>query len=212
MNPERERARLVSLERLALVNEGVDSDFLELVQAAVCGTPVAAVGFLGAERHVLRVVVGADVRSILRAEALCEVPIDSGVALIVSDQLSDEVLRTHPTTVGRLVVWAYAGVPVMDDERVAVGTLCVIDSRPRPLTLLQMQTLTTLAHQVTTLLRLRRRDSDLRRLTEVLRASFDHSPSGSPSWRSTTTVRGCWAPSTRRTPASWDSRRRSSQT
>ena len=49
MNPERERARLVSLERLALVDEGVDSDFLELVQlaAAVCGTPVAAVGFLG---------------------------------------------------------------------------------------------------------------------------------------------------------------------
>lgn len=35
--------------------------FLELVQlaAAVCGTPVSAVGFLGAERHVLRAVVGA---------------------------------------------------------------------------------------------------------------------------------------------------------
>ena len=180
MNPERERARLLALERLALVNEGVDSDFLELAQlaAAVCGTPVAAVGFLGAERHVLRAVVGADVPSIPRAEALCEVPIDSGVALIVSDLLSDEALRTHPITVGPLAVRAYAGVPVVDDEGVAVGTLCVIDSQPRPFTLLQVQTLTTLAHQVTTLLSLRRRDSDLRRLTEVVRASFDHSPAG----------------------------------
>lgn len=140
MNPERERAWLVSLERLALVDEGIDSDSLELVQlaGAVCGTQVAAVGFLGAERHVLRAVVGADVRSIPRAEALCEVPIGSGVALIVSDLLSDEVLRTHPTTVGPLAVRANAGVPVLD-EGVAVGTLCVIDSRPRPFTQMQMQ-------------------------------------------------------------------------
>lgn len=180
MTPERERTRLAALDRLGLLEDGRDEGFHELAQlaAAVCGTPVAAVAFLAADRNVLKAVVGADLAAVPRAEALCEVPISTGRALVVGDLRADTLLCSHPAVSGAMAARAYAGAPVLDDDGVPVGTLCVIDTRPRPFTLVQVQTLTTLAHQVTTLLSLRRRDAQLRQLSEVLRASVDHSPVG----------------------------------
>lgn len=180
MSQEQERARLTALGRLGLLVEGRDQGFQQLAElaAAVCGTPIAAVGFLGADRHVLLATVGADVGSVPREQALCEVPISTGTALVMSDVAADTAFCAHPAALGPLRVRAYAGAPVYDDDGIPVGTLCVIDTRPRPFTLLQVQTLTTLAQQVTTLLSLRRRDLQLQTLSEVLRASVDHSPVG----------------------------------
>lgn len=175
-----EAGRLAALARLDLLEDGRDPEFEELVQlaAAVCGAPVAMVGFLAADRHVVKAVVGRPGSSVPRAGALCEVPIRTGSALVVGDLPADEVLAQHPAVTGPDGVRAYAGAPVCDEDGTAIGTLCVLDTRPRPFSLVQVQTLTTLAHQVTTLLRVRRRDVQLQVAAQVLHAAMDRAPVG----------------------------------
>ena len=64
----------------------------------------------------------------------------------------------------------YAGVQLKAHNGLPIGTLCVLDDKPRTLTDLQRQTLRTLANQVMTQLELRR----TLRNQEILRGEMDH--------------------------------------
>ena len=95
--------------------------------------------------------------------------------------LQDELLEIHDTAEdprtadNHLVVTErgmrfYAGVQLRAPNGLAIGTLCVLDDKPRRLTDLQRQTLRTLANQVMNQLELRR----TLRNQEILRGEMDH--------------------------------------
>ena len=69
--------------------------------------------------------------------------------LIVDDAREHHVLRDNPA-IRDMGVVAYAGIPLIDAEGNALGTLCVIDSQPRHWTSHQVQLLADLAASVVT--------------------------------------------------------------
>jgi GAF domain-containing protein len=53
--------------------------------------------------------------------------------MIVPDALLDPRFADHPAVTGDLRVRFYAGCPLILDDGACVGTLCLVDTRPREL-------------------------------------------------------------------------------
>ena len=80
----------------------------------------------------------------------------------MSDAREHEVLRDNPA-IRDMGVIAYAGIPLIDSAGHALGTLCVIDSRPRHWTSHQVQLLSDIAASVVTEIALARAAGDTTR-------------------------------------------------
>ena len=78
--------------------------------------------------------------------------------LVVPDAERDERFACNPLVTGETHLRFYAGVLLKSPEGLPIGTLCVLDTEPRPegLSALQMQTLEVLSRQVMNLMALRR--------------------------------------------------------
>ena len=83
------------------------------------------------------------------SHSFCQHAVASREPLIVDDAREHAVLRDNPA-IRDMGVVAYAGIPLIDAEGNALGTLCVIDSQPRHWTTHQVQLLSDLAASVVT--------------------------------------------------------------
>jgi GAF domain-containing protein len=83
------------------------------------------------------------------SHSFCQHAVASREPLIVADSREHELLRDNPA-IRDIGVIAYAGIPLIDAGGHALGTLCVIDSRPRHWTTDQIQLLSDLAASVVT--------------------------------------------------------------
>lgn len=77
--------------------------------------------------------------------------------LIVEDARQDERFQHNPLVTGDPHIVFYAGEPLVDEDGLALGSLCVIDSQVRQLDEGQLQALKILAKQVVVLLSYRRK-------------------------------------------------------
>lgn len=64
------------------------------------------------------------------AYSVCQYAVAAGRPLVISDAYRDPDLRDHPAVL-EYGIRAYAGVPLFSPDGYAVGTLCVLDVRPR---------------------------------------------------------------------------------
>ncbi len=94
---------------------------------------------------------------------LCSDAIYADDLFIVRDTHRDPRCRDHALVVGPPHVRFYAAVPLLMPSGHALGTLCVIDQRPRLMTSAQRDGLRALARQVVTHFELQRTVADLRR-------------------------------------------------
>ncbi|HEU0045382.1 sensor histidine kinase [Sphingomonas sp.] len=123
--------------------------------AALCGTPVALVTVLEETEQRFLSRTGVDMDGTPRAISFCEHTILGTEPLVVPDMTADPRFAGNPLVTGAPHVRFYAGVPLITDEGVALGSLCVIDMVPHPdgLSPLQLQGLETLAENVIARLR-----------------------------------------------------------
>ena len=123
--------------------------------AALCGTPVALVTVLEETQQIFLSRTGVDMDGTPREISFCTHAILGDEMMVVTDATADPRFADNPLVTGELHVRFYAGLPLLTDEGVALGTLCVLDTAPRPegLTALQRQGLETLADSVMARLR-----------------------------------------------------------
>ena len=153
--------RLAALAGFDILDTPEEGAFDDIVQLAshICATPVALVSLVELDRQWFKARVGFE---------LCETPIEQSVcahALGQTDLLVIPDLTADPRTSANTLVTEdpairfYAGAPLVTDEGQVIGTLCVIDTIPRPegLTDQQADMLRTLARQVMVLLKARKR-------------------------------------------------------
>ena len=185
-----EAARLAALRRYRILDTEPERAFddLTLLASHVCGTPIALITLIDADRQWFKSRVGVSVNETSRTVSFCSYAIQQHGLYIVPDARADERLRRNPLVTGDPHIRFYAGAPLVTPDGHALGTLCVVDRVVRTLTPDQIDALLALQRQVQSQLELRRNLFELERalverdraeaeqkaLIEDLRASHEH--------------------------------------
>lgn len=153
---EQRLAELLSLAILDSLPEGGYDQFVQLA-AQVCDAPIALVSLVDADRQWFKARVGLQVCETGRHEAFCaHALLSPQEMLVVPDTLADERFRENPLVRGAPHVRFYAGAPIVLASGLPMGTVCVLDTRPRQPWPWQLQTLALLAKRTARLLDKRR--------------------------------------------------------
>jgi GAF domain-containing protein len=152
--------RLDALRATRLLDSDITPSFDRLARLAsqVLNAPVALVSLVDADRQFFKSCLGlpepwASERQAPLTHSFCQHAVASRETLLVDDAREHELLRDN-LAIRDMGVIAYAGIPLIMPDGHALGTLCVIDSRPRHWTTHQVQLLTDLAASVVTEIRL----------------------------------------------------------
>ncbi len=155
----REAERIEALSAYEILDTPREAEFDDLVALAsrICETPVALVTLLDRDRQWFKAAVGVDIPERPYGESLCSHAILDRGLTEVPDLTLDARFAGNAIVAGEPNLRFYAGVPLESPEGLPIGTLCVIDVRPRELTDLQRDALRVLGRQAMTQLELRRR-------------------------------------------------------
>ncbi len=152
-----EARRLEALRQLALLDTPPNDEFdrITLLAARCFAVPIAMISLIDAERQWVKSRHGLDLTEMPRATSFCDHAIRGDESLVVSDAREDPRFRDHPLVTGAPHLRFYAGAPLITRDRYAIGTLCILDSKPRTLTAAERHSLEILAAQVMALIELR---------------------------------------------------------
>lgn len=122
--------------------------------AMLCEAPVALVSLVEETRQTFISRTGLDLTETSRETSFCAHAMLEDQIMVVPDATRDPRFVDNALVTGDLHIRFYAGAPLISDDGVPLGSLCVIDTKPRDgLTPLQMQGLSTLADNVMARLR-----------------------------------------------------------
>ena len=158
-----ETDRLAALRRYRILDTEPEQRFddLALLASQICGTPMALISLIDGERQWFKARVGLAVTQTPRDVAFCARAIEQPGLFIVPDALDDPRFRDNPFVRQEPHIRFYAGAPLVTADGFALGTLCVLDQKPRTLTAAQKAALEALKRQVIAQLELRRSLDDL---------------------------------------------------
>jgi signal transduction histidine kinase len=167
-----EQERLAALRSYDVLDTSPEPAFdeLTLLARALCDVPIALVSLVDENRQWFKSCFGLETHETPRALAFCAHTIQRDTPMIVPDARKDPRFADNPLVTESPNILFYAGFPLIDRDGAALGTLCVIDTKPRTLTEAQHNALGVLAHQVVAQLHLRRVDAALRQ--QLARDSF----------------------------------------
>jgi len=156
--PLNEHARLDLLRQYDILDTPAEPVFDEIAARAadICQTPVSLITFVDRDRAWFKSNTGLDLREVPRDSFFCAHAICQDEPYVVADLLADERFTHNPLVTQKPHLRFYAGVPLISPEGLALGTLCVIDRKPRELTAGQMDQLKELAKGAVLLLEIRR--------------------------------------------------------
>ncbi|MEO0322078.1 MAG: ATP-binding protein [Myxococcota bacterium] len=181
MDAEVERARIRRLRSLELLDSSPDAavDRIAELAATAFDCPIALVD---ESRQWFKARVGLDARETTRDIAFCHHAIaDPEEVLVVADALEDPRFRDNPLVTGHPDIRFYAGAPLRTPDG-ALGTLCIIDRKPRDLDAPGRKLLSQLAEAVVEVFALRREALRARRAEQLLNLAESLSDSGHWRW------------------------------
>jgi anti-sigma regulatory factor (Ser/Thr protein kinase) len=164
-----EAARLEALRAYRILDTDPEEAFddLALLASRICGTPIAAITLIDEDRQWFKARVGLAVGETPREIAFCNAAIRQPDLFVVPDALADARFRDNPFVTAEPHIRFYTGAPLVTPEGHALGTLCVVDRKPRILTEDQIEALEALRRQVMAQLELRRNLAELARALEA---------------------------------------------
>lgn len=141
-----------------------DYDNITKIAAEICGTPISLISLIDDKRQWFKSHHGLDATETPKEYAFCGHAINTpNDVFIVQDARKDERFYDNPLVTGNPHVIFYAGVPLVSEAGLPLGTLCVIDHKPNLLSQSQISSLSALSNQVFNLLELRKSKQQLER-------------------------------------------------
>jgi anti-anti-sigma regulatory factor len=161
--PPDEAQRLAALHQYDILDTTPEEGFDDLTRLAahICGTPIALVSLVDANRQWFKSTLGLAELETSRDHAFCAHGILHEDVFIVPDALEDERFADNPMVTGDPHVRFYAGAPLTTPDGYTIGMLCVKDHVPRHLDPEQVEALRALGRQAIAQLELRRRAAEL---------------------------------------------------
>ena len=156
--PINEAARLEALRRYNVLDTPPEAAFdrVTSLAARLFDVPIALVSLIDASRGWFKSCYGFDLREVQRDATICNFTLLSDQVLVIPDTRQDDRLTCNPFVQNEPGLRFYAGAPLLTQDGFTLGTLCLLDTKPRPaLTTEQQATLADLAAVVMNELELR---------------------------------------------------------
>ncbi len=131
LNAEYERLR--ALKGYGILDTEDDPVFDAFAEEAAetFDVPIALISLVDSDRQWFKARFGLDVKETPRTISFCSHAVASGKTLIVNDAANDQRFKSNPLVKGDPSIRFYAGAPLRTPEGHSIGTVCVIDRRPR---------------------------------------------------------------------------------
>jgi diguanylate cyclase (GGDEF)-like protein len=133
--PANDVDRVQNLRSFAVLDTPPEEAFDRITRlvSALLDMPIALVSLIDGERQWFKSRVGLEVDETPREQAFCGYAILDDLVFSVTDATQDERFADNPLVIGDPRIRFYAGAPLTTREGYNVGTLCVIDRKPRTL-------------------------------------------------------------------------------
>ena len=156
--PGNEAERIAALKAYHILDTGTEKSYDDITALAahICKVPVAMISLVDEVRQWFKSRLGVEQQQTPRAVAFCAHAILQNGPFIVTDAAKDRRFAGSALVTGEPHIRFYAGIPLINPEGLALGTLCVVDHQPRLLSTAQQEALQALSRQVMALLELRR--------------------------------------------------------
>ena len=167
--PDNEVQRLNALRGYRILDTEAEAGFDALTQlaASICDVPIAVISLIDAERQWFKSATGLPgVCETSRDVAFCAHAILQRELMEVRDANVDPRFHDNPLVTGAPHIRYYAGMPLVDKQGFELGTLCVIDTRPKQLSVEQRRALAQLADAAMSLIQARQSENRFRDIVE----------------------------------------------
>ena len=134
--PVDEKARMAAVKRYNILDTPADGAFdrVTAIAARRFKVPISIISIVDHDRIWFKSHHGLDVTQVEREPGLCASAILSDDPHILEDARRDIRSLANPLVVGEFGLRFYAAVPLRTRDGYNLGTLCVIDFQPRPVT------------------------------------------------------------------------------
>jgi signal transduction histidine kinase len=171
IKPGNEEGRLKQLASYDLLDTLPEQDFDDITKIAseICHTEISLISLIDEDRKWIKSHHGTDLKETAREHAFCAHAINYPDELfMVKDARKDDRFRDNPMVSDAPNIVFYAGFPLVDKQGYALGSLCVIDHKPKELNDKQISSLRALSKQVINLIELRKRQTDTKKMLQKL--------------------------------------------
>ncbi|MGN6180053.1 MAG: PAS domain S-box protein, partial [Mucilaginibacter sp.] len=167
-----DEGRINALKSYNVIDTFPEKEFDAIARLAsyICEVPIAQINFIDSGRLWFKSAVGMDVAGTEMpvGETFCKYTIATeGDILEISDTTESEPYRSSLHVTGDFHLRFYAGAPLIDPDGYRLGTLCVVDQKPKKLSEEQKDALRTLAREVMSNLVLRKQKRELEASLEI---------------------------------------------
>lgn len=144
--PANDVQRLQALRELLILDTPPEQRFDRIIEFAAeeFDVPIVLMSLVDENRQWFKARLGMAACETSRDISFCSHAIQSAETLMIPDALADERFADNPMVLGPPFIRFYAGAPLEVQPGLRVGTLCLIDTRPRLLDALELRILATL--------------------------------------------------------------------
>ena len=169
--PDNEHDRLLSLQSYEILDSIDEQEYDDIISVAseICQTPICVISLIDANRQWFKSKIGLAARETSREVSFCgHAILNPEEVMIVPDARKDERFHDNPLVTGNPDIVFYAGVPLVDENGFALGTICAIDNKPRELKPQQIKALKILSKKVIALLSIKKKNQLLEKSQQFL--------------------------------------------
>ena len=148
--------RLNAVNRFKSLDEGINNDLNALIEliGQICEAPISLITLVDENTQWFKVSRGVEIDCTDRDLAFCNYTIEQSELMEVNDTITDDRFKNNPLVTGSPNIRFYAGSTLTTKDGYAIGSLCVLDLKPRTLTGHQKNSLKILSKQVMNLMEL----------------------------------------------------------
>ncbi|AVS74950.1 sensor domain-containing phosphodiesterase [Paracidovorax cattleyae] len=183
---ERERLHLLDCSMLLDTPASEEFDQITRLTSQIFDMPVSLVTFVDADRQWFKSRLGFPLAQTDRASSFCTRVVETADVMVVEDTALDPRFEGNFLVTGEPCIRFYAGAPLLLDSGHVLGTLCVLDHRPRTFSPQQRDQLATLARMTMAHIELHQRAGRVNAVTRLpnraqLFQDLRARPAGTPS-------------------------------